>query len=50
MMANSTPATPTRHSEMAHFSETLETDPEVQGRGQTGWIQLVGTHKPWTPL
>ena len=33
MMANSTPTTPTHHSEMAHLSETLETDPEVQGEG-----------------
>ena len=33
MMANSTPTTPTCHSEMAHLSETLETDPEVQGEG-----------------
>ena len=33
MMANSTPTTPTHHSEMAHLSETLETDPEVWGEG-----------------
>ena len=33
MMANSTPTTPTHHSEMAHLSETLEIDPEVQGEG-----------------
>ena len=33
MMANSTPTTPTRHSEMAHVSETLEMDPEVWGEG-----------------
>ena len=33
MMENSTPTTPTRHSEMAHLSETLETDPEVWGEG-----------------
>ena len=33
MMANRTPTTPTHHSEMAHLSETLEMDPEVQGEG-----------------
>ena len=33
MMANSTPTTPTCHLEMAHFSETLEMDPEVCGEG-----------------
>ena len=33
MMANSTSTTPTHHTEMAHLSETLETDPEVQGEG-----------------
>ena len=32
-MANSTPITPTRHSEMVHFSQTLEMDPEVWGEG-----------------
>ena len=36
MMANSTPATPTHHSEMAHLSETLEMDPEVWGKGLNG--------------
>ena len=33
MMAYSTPTTPTHHSEMAHLSQTLEMDPEVQGEG-----------------
>ena len=33
MMANSTPTTPTYHSEMAHLPETLEMDPEVWGEG-----------------
>ena len=42
MMANSTPTTPTHHSEMAHLPETLEMDPEVWGRGLTGWIKLAG--------
>ena len=33
MMANSTPTTPTHHSEMVHLSQTLEMDPEVWGEG-----------------
>ena len=33
MMANSTPTTPTRHSEMAHLPETLEMNPEVWREG-----------------
>ena len=36
MMANSTPTTPTHHSEMVHLSQTLDMDPEVQGRELKG--------------
>ena len=36
MMANSTPTTPTHHSEMAHLSQILEMDPEVWGEGLNG--------------
>ena len=40
MMANSTPTTPTHHSEMVQMSQTLEMDSEIWGEGAEG-IDLV---------
>ena len=40
MMANSTPITPTHHSETVQMSQTLEMDSEIQGKGEKG-IDLV---------
>ena len=40
VMANSTPTTPTCHSEMVQMSQTLEMDSEIQGEGAEG-IDLV---------
>ena len=41
MMANSTPTTPTCHSEMVQMSQTLEMDSEIQGEGGEGIDSVV---------
>ena len=41
MMVNSTPTTPTHHSEMAQMSQTLEMDSETKGEGAEGIDSVI---------
>ena len=41
MMANSTPTTPTHHSEMVQMSQTLEMDLEIWGQGAEGIDSVI---------